>query len=186
MMRSRHIPFLRYVPRTASPRRLPSRAAQQRTWERRSWCMSRVPYPPSLHASIHTTCIAYDKQSNMNMHACLDPLEMDQEATSQAVHTHTLISNMNALALVLQNIPTVSKDLWNQLVHFYLDAMQRMTPSAACEVFCTLAELTDKSQPIDESTRVRVCNEGIRVLTYHIEKNQDTINKPTQDTWRAV
>ena len=122
----------------------------------------------------------------MNMHACLDPLEMDQEATSQAVHTHTLISNMNALALVLQNIPTVSKDLWNQLVHFYLDAMQRMTPSAACEVFCTLAELTDKSQPIDESTRVRVCNEGIRVLTYHIEKNQDTINKPTQDTWRAV
>ena len=105
----------------------------------------------------------------MNMHACLDPLEMDQEATSQAVHTHTLISNMNALALVLQNIPTVSKDFWNQLVHFHLDAMQRMTPSAACEVFCTLAELTDKSQPIDESTRVRVCNEGIRVLTYHIE-----------------
>ena len=122
----------------------------------------------------------------MNMHACLDPLEMDQEATSQAVHTHTLISNMNALALVLQNMPTVSKDIWNQLVHFHLDAMQGMTPSAACEVFCTLAELTDKSQPIDESTRVRVCNEGIRVLTYHIEKNQDTINKPTQDTWRAV
>lgn len=184
-MRSRHLPFLRYVPRTAVPRRPPARAAQQRIWERRPWCMSRVSCPPSLYVSIHTTCIAYDKEPDMNI-SSFASLETDPEATSQAVHTHTLISNMNAQALVLQNMPTLSNDLWNQLVHFYLTAMQTMTPSAACEVLHALARLADKSRSLEEDTRVRVCTEGIRILTYHIEKNQDTINKATQDTWRAV
>lgn len=185
-MHSRHLPFLRYVMRAAVPRSLPARAAQQRIWERRPWCMSRILWPRSFYASIHTTCIAYDKEPDTNIYASLDSLETHQEATSQAVHTHTLISNMNAQALVLQNMPSSSNDFWTQLVQFYLTEMHTMTPSAACEVFHTLAQLANKLRPIEEDTRVRVCKEGIRILTYHIEKNYDTINKSTQDTWRAV